>query len=204
MQMVLERTMQTLPMVSEDEALGAVRRYVNLELDPSFRVTGDNHANRQATERGRWRFFVCCEDGPLHAIEVDGQRGTVIPFDVSEVRVLREKAAILAARKVGVLPLDERGYVLGEYARRQASRYLGDALSMYYYGAEPVFVPCQPAVWQVNIVFKRYQLGPIMLGTLDVDARSGEPIPLTKAQIKRIRERTRAIISDQTPASEAV
>lgn len=203
MQMVLERTMQTLPMVSEDEALGAVRRYVNLELDPSFRVTGDNHANRQATERGRWRFFVCCEDGPLHAIEVDGQRGTVIPFDVSEVRVLREKAAILAARKVGVLPLDERGYVLGEYARRQASRYLGEQIGMFFSAVDPVLAAGTPVCWQVTIIFKRYSLGPFTLGVMDVDAKTGEPIPLTKTQLKRIRERVHALIEFRTQSAAA-
>jgi hypothetical protein len=115
--------------------------------------------------------------------------------------VIREKAAIMAARKQGRAPVDEFGFVLGEYARRQASGYLDDQISMFYGGTDPIFVPGDPPVWQVTIVFKMYDQGPFALGVMDVDARTGEPIPLAPEHIKRIQERTRAIIGHQTPAS---
>ena len=37
-----------------------------------------------------------------------------------------------------------------------------------------------------------------ILGTLDVDAQTGEPIPLTHKQIKRMRARADAIVEFQT------
>jgi hypothetical protein len=110
----------------------------------------------------------------------------------------------LAARKEGELPVNEQGYVLGEYARRRASRYLGEQLSMFYEGTEPILVPGDRPVWQVTIVFKMYDVGPFTLGVLDIDAKTGEPIPLTTEQIESIREQTRATIRHQTPAPAAI
>jgi hypothetical protein len=36
---------------------------------------------------------------------------------------------------------------------------------------------------------------------MDVDAQTGQPLSLSTEQIERIRERTRAIIGHQTPAT---
>jgi hypothetical protein len=93
------------------------------------------------------------------------------------------------ARQHGLLPVAAQGHVLGEYARRRAERYLGDHLALFFHAAELLFVPGDPLRWQVTIVFKRYELGPFTLGVMDVDALTGKPLPLTKPQIKRIRER---------------
>jgi hypothetical protein len=37
-----------------------------------------------------------------------------------------------------------------------------------------------------------------MLGTLDVDAKTGKPLPLTPTQIKRMRVRADALVQFQT------
>jgi hypothetical protein len=132
-------------------------------------------------------------------IQIDALTNAVIPLTGAELRKVREKAAILATRKQGGLPRDEHGTVLAEYARRQANSYLDEHLSMFYRGVDPVYIPGEPAVWQVTIVFKRYHVGPFTLGVLDVNATTGEPTPLPKRQLKRIRERTRAIIRHQAP-----
>ncbi len=203
MQMVLDRPIVTVPTMSEDDAHYVACRYVEREIDATFDVVSDTHSNRQMGERALWRFFVCCRDGPLHAIQVDAQRGEVIPFSQAQIRLLREKAAIFAARKAGVLPLDGHGYVLGEYARRRADRYLGDEIGMYFGAADPVFAAGEPPYWQVTIFFKRYELGPFTLGVMDVDATTGEPISLTKTQLKRIRERAHALIEFHTQAAAA-
>lgn len=150
-----------------------------------------------------WRFIVRCEYGPLHPIHVDAQTGNVIALTDKEISVIGEKAAILAARKEGILPVNERGNVLGEYVRRQANWYLSDQISLFYSAADPIFVPADPPVWQVTIVFKMYNQGPFTLGVMDVDAKTGEPIPLSAKQIEQIRERTCAIIGYQAPATTA-
>jgi hypothetical protein len=203
MQATLERPRVDTPAVSQEQAQRAANAYVTAQIDPAFEAVSGAYYDSQRMGRGVWRFIIRCEQGPLSPICVDAETGNVIPLTSTEICAIGEKAAILAARKQGVIPVDEQGHVLGEYARRQASGYLDDEISMFYSGADPVFVPTDPPVWQVTIVFKMYDQGPFTLGVMDVDARTGEPIPLAAEQIEQIRERTCAIIGPQTPAATA-
>jgi hypothetical protein len=176
---------------------------VTAHLDPAFEVVEGTRYYHKLLGREIWQFIIRCAHGPLDAIAVDVRTGMVIPLATDKLRVIHEKAALYAARKRNVLPMDADGYVLGEYARRQVSSYLDEHISLFYEGADPIFVAGEPPVWQVTIIFKQYHLGPFTLGVMDVDARTGEPLPLTPKQIKRIRERTRAIIRHQTPVTTA-
>jgi hypothetical protein len=203
MQAILEMPTVGAPAVSQDQAQRAANAYVTAEIDPAFEAVSGEYFDSQRMRRAVWQFIIRCEHGPLSPICVDAQTGSVIALASNDIRVIGEKAAILAARKRGSTPIDEQGYVLGEYARRQASGYLDDEISMFYSGADPVFVSTDPPVWQVTIVFKMYDQGPFTLGMMDVDARTGEPIPLAVEQIEQIRERTCAIIGRQAPATTA-
>jgi hypothetical protein len=187
--------------VSASDAQRAAHTYVAAHIDPLFEVVSGTRFHSKASGREVWQFVIRCPHGPLDAIEVDAETGTVIPLPEDKRRAICEKAAIYTARHRGALPTDAQGYMLGEYARRRASRYLGDLLSMYYDGADPLFVPGDPPVWQVTIIFKMYDVGPFTLGVLDVDAKTGEPLAIPSEQIERIRERTRAIVRAQTPAT---
>jgi hypothetical protein len=201
MQTTLDRPSASPLTISEAEALRAASTYVAIHIDPAFTVVNGTRYYHKLLRREVWQFIIRCPQGPLDAIHIDVQTGTVLPQTDEYVRVIREKAALLVAREQGGLPLNEQGYVLAEYARRRARSYLDTHLSMFYDGIDPVFVPGEPPLWQVTIVFQMYDSGPFMLGVLDVEATTGEPIPLSMKQIKRIRERTRAIIRHQTPAT---
>lgn len=201
MQAILDAPTTNIHTVSDLDARRVARDYVATHISPTFEVVSGTRFQSKASGDEVWQFVIRCPHGPLDAIEVNAQTGVVISLPDDKIRVIREKAAIYAARRRGALPVDAQGYVLGEYARRQASRYLGDYLSMYYEGAEPLFIPGDPPMWQVTIIFKMYDVGPFTLGVLDVDAKTGEPLPLSTEQIERIRERTRAIVRSQTPAT---
>ena len=114
---------------------------------------------------------------------------------------MQERSAIVAARKQDVLPKNEDGFALGEYARRCATAYLSDTLSLFFGAVDPVFVPGNPPRWKVTIEFKMYEVGPFPVGMLDIDAHDGEVLPLTDNQIKQIQERTSAIIGHQKSAA---
>jgi hypothetical protein len=201
MQATVDLAPLVTPMVSQADAQRAVSNYVVAHLDPAFEVIGDARYYHKTLGREVWQFMIRCAHGPLDAILVEAQTGAVIPRTREEIRVIREKAALLAARKQGVLPLNEQGYVLAEYARRRVRSYLDEHLSMFYDSADPVFVPGDPSVWQVSIVFHMYSIGPFMLGVMDVDAHTGEPIPLTTEQLQCIQERACAIVRHQTPTT---
>jgi hypothetical protein len=202
MPVLTERPETDSTLVNQAEAHRAATRYVAEQLDPSFAVVAASE-RQTAGRTPRWRFFVRCAHGPLTVLSVDLLTGQVIPLTPDEVQVIREKAAILACRARGVLPLNERGYVLGEYARRRAERYLGDQLGLFFNAVDPVLINGHPVLWQVTIVFKMYELGPIPLGTMDVDAKTGEPMPLNSAQLQHLKARAHAIVEFQTQPSAA-
>lgn len=197
MQTTLDRPSARSPIVNEADAQQAASAYVAAQLDPTFTVVEGAQYYSKPLQGDIWRFAVRCAQGPVGIIRVAAQTGTVIPLTVAELRTQREKAAILLARQHGRLPVDAQGDVVAEYARRQASDYLGAQLSLFYGGADPTFVPGEPPVWQVTIVFKMYDQGPFTLGMIDINAKTGEPIPLSPNQIERIRERACAIIRPQ-------
>lgn len=82
---------------------------------------------------------------------------------------------MLDAQKRGVLPFNTDGYVLGEYARRQANSYLSMYVGLQAIATTSVFVPLECPIWQFLIEIRLPQRSTIgVFGMLDVDARSGE------------------------------
>jgi hypothetical protein len=190
--------------VSQAEAQRTASAYVTAKLDPAFVVVLDTHYHQQPQQRTQWRFFVRCAHGPLTTVYVDAQTGAVLPLTGDEIRVVREKAAILTARQQGILPVDTQGYVLGEYARRRANGYLSMEVSLFYSATDGIFVPLARPVWQFSIEVRLPKLGALgIMGAIDVDAQSGEVIPLTHQQIKRIRERADALVEFRTQTTAA-
>ncbi|MEZ4728722.1 MAG: hypothetical protein R3E79_16430 [Caldilineaceae bacterium] len=170
------------PDISAAEAQHIAQSYVTMTVDPMLAVVDGARYYSKPLDREIWRFFVRCPHGPVGIIQVDAHSGTVIPLRRTEMQTLQEKMHIAAARVQGRLPIDGQGFVVGEYARRRATSYLG--------ATTPIFVPGEPPRWQVTIEFQMYDVGPFTLGVMDVDAHTGEVIPLPAEQIKQIRERT--------------
>lgn len=88
--------------------------------------------------------------------------------------------------------------ITGDRARRKANGYLGMHISMFFGADDPVFFPLERPVWQVSVYFLRYEIGPVKLAFLDVDALSGEVIPFTDSQIQEIRQRANAFVKCHT------
>jgi hypothetical protein len=204
MQTTLDRPTISTATVSEADAQCAASAYVVANIDPAFAVVHDAHYHRQFSDQACWRFFVCCTYGPLTTLYVEAQTGAVVSLTAEEIRVMHEQAAILAARKQGSLPVDAQGYVLGEYARRRANGYLSREVSLFYSATAGLFVPVARPLWQFSIEVRLPRLGVLgSMGTIDVDAQTGEVVPLTHKQIKRIRERADALVEFRTQTAAA-
>jgi hypothetical protein len=194
----------TSPAVQQTDAQRVAHAYVMAHIDPTFEVVDGVKYYSKPLEREIWRFFVRCMHGPVGAIRVDAQTGEVIRLTEDEIRAVREKAAIFVAKQHGVLPVNEHGYVLAEYARRQADSYLGAEVSLFYSTTNGVFVPLASPLWQFAIQVRLPRLGVLgIMGTIDVDARTGKVIPLSHKQIKQIRERADALVEFRTQTSAA-
>lgn len=174
-------------------------RYINDYIGEAFTVS----KLRLQQDQQKWWGLIQyqakgqCRPIGVGRVEIDVQSGKIIPLPSSEVQGICEKAAMLEARQQSLTPVDEQGYVLSEFARKQASRYLWDQLGMYYGATDPMFLSGESPLWQVTVVFTLYELGPFSVGSMKVEAQSGEPIPLTKSAIRQIKERVYAIIGSQ-------
>jgi hypothetical protein len=200
----MEAPARSLSTISLADAQRAASDYIIKHLDPSFVAASGESYYSKTLGREVWQFVLRCEQGPLATIAVDAQTGEVVALTNDEIRAVRERAIIFIAKEQGVLPVDEQGYVLAEYARRQADSYLGAEVSLFYSTTNGVFVPLACPIWQFAIQVRLPRLGVLgIMGTLDVDAQTGEVIPLTHKQIKRIRERADALVEFRTQTATA-
>lgn len=194
MQTTLERLTTSPATVSEADAQRAASAYITNRLNASWEVVSGFLVAR---EHPKWRFILRSSHGPLGYLWVDAATGGVVPLTDDEIRIVQERALIAEAESHDQLPVNEQGYIPSEYARRRANGYLNEQLSLHYSAINGLFVPLCPAVWQFTIQFRRPRLGGFILGTLDVNAQTGEPIALPIQQLEHIVERTNAISRHQ-------
>lgn len=93
--------------------------------------------------------------------------------------------------------------ITGEQARRRANGYLTKSVSMYFGAVDPLFLPLESPIWQVSVIFLRNQLGPVHLGFLDIDAQTGQVVPLTDQQIHQLRQRAHAYVTSHSLSTTA-
>lgn len=83
-------------------------------------------------------------------------------------------------------------------ANAKANGYLSKYVGVLFGAEEPVFLGLARPVWQLSITFKMNDIGPFLVGLLDVDAITGEVLPLSAEQILIIQERTDAYLKRRT------
>lgn len=204
MQATYEVSRADSPAIGQAQAQAAANTYLAALIDPAFEAVGGEHYDSRRLDRSVWRFIIRSQHGPLDSIYVDAKTGDVVPLTDEQVRVVHERAAIAEARTRGELPLDGRGYVFGEYARRKANGYLSMDISLFCSASDGVFIPLVRPVWQFAIRFGLPRFGELgILGTLDVDAQTGEPVPLASEQIETMRARADAIVEFRTQTAAA-
>lgn len=189
----------TMPTVSEADARRIASDYVATTIDATFALAGGTHYYHKFLGREIWQFIIRSNQAPLDAIYIDAQTADVIALTEGQVRMVRERAAIAKAKADDVVPVDEHGYIPAEYARRKLNGYLSREVSLFCHATDGVFIPLVRPIWQFAIRFglpNRGELG--ILGTIDIDARTSEVLPLTNQQIKRMRVRANTIVEFQT------
>lgn len=80
-------------------------------------------------------------------------------------------------------------------ARHAANRYLSHIVGIPFGAVTGVFIPMATPIWQFAIEFRLPRLGKLgIMGTIDVDATTGEPLSLTSTEINKIQERANVIV----------
>ncbi len=79
-------------------------------------------------------------------------------------------------------------------ARRRANGFLAGHVMLMVSGGEPTLILSEHPVWRVPAVLNVPKLGEVnTLGSVDIDAQTGEVIPLSSEQINRMQELAHAI-----------
>jgi len=188
---ILDRVVTGITAEQDMQRIAAA--YVTEQVGKAFQVVGGAYSISKPQGRTLWRCFIHGEHGPVGLLLVDPRTNQVLPLTDDEIRLIREKAATLQARQQGRLPLGEDGYVISEFARRQANHYLSLYVGLQAVPIQAIFVPLERPVWQFLVEIRLPQTGAIgVFGLIDVDARSGAVIPLTDEQIQKIWSRGNA------------
>lgn len=79
-------------------------------------------------------------------------------------------------------------------ARHAANRYLSRVVGISFGAVTGVFIPMTEPIWQFAIEFRLPRLGRLgIMGTIDVDAQTGDPLSLTATEIQKIQDRANII-----------
>ena len=137
------------------------------------------------------------------SVIVDATTGQVRPLTADQLRDLREAGAVQAAQARGELARDKDGYVLRYHARIKASVWISDRTDLKVGTTGGVFLAIEPPMWRFAIDFHLTDIYLDPLDVIDVDAQTGQIIPLTDAQLQNIRGCIRAAQRYQTLAAAA-
>lgn len=188
--------------------------------DPGAQSIADRYlatvlgANYQACHgfygNGYWYFLIRYQhaaqeySGTGVKLVVDSQNHAVIPLTDEQIRDLAELPTLLSAQRYGAVARDQQGYVLRSQAKQKATTYLREHLSMHYSAINGLLMTLPQPFWQFTIRLQLARVGEIDLAeTIQVDAQSGQVIPLSTPQLQQVRQRADALIHRRKLASAA-
>lgn len=91
-----------------------------------------------------------------------------------------------------------------DVARRRVSGYLAREVALFLTTGEPVLMLGEPHRWRIPAVLRLRGLGELAaVGTVDVDALTGQIIPLPNEALQVMRTRANDIASRLAPSPEA-
>jgi hypothetical protein len=134
-------------------------------------------------------------DGPVvvGSVRADALTGHVVPLTASEINDIQERATILAAHRQQELARDNRGNILPSQAKLKATGYVAEHIAHFATAqGQPQWVEGSPSVWRVaTALWLRGQGSVCDLGSVDVNALTGEVLPLSKEEITTRQKRAR-------------
>lgn len=179
---VLEQSQATVPIYRD------VTNYITAKLGPEYTIS------HSALRDGQWLFTIQCRRSDMRRqpmvgiITVDATTGRLQEITEEKLCDLREAGAVQAAQERRELARDAAGYVLRYHARIKATVWISDRVDLKVGASGGVFVPLPQPRWRFAIDFHLVDLHLDHLGVLDVDAQTGQVIPLTEEQLQHIRE----------------
>ncbi|MFZ4661885.1 MAG: hypothetical protein ACOYNY_33050 [Caldilineaceae bacterium] len=203
MHATLESPSSSMVVSSASAAQRIAAMYLSTTLSPAFKV------GQSILRQGQWHCRVLCQRADMQrtpmvgSVTVDAKTGQVNPLTTDQLRDLREAGAVQAAQARRELARDEDNYVLRYHARIKATVWISDQTDLKVGATGGVFLPLDPPLWRFAIDFHLTDIYLNPLGVIDVNAQTGQVIPLTTDQLQHIRGCVRAAQRNQTLAAAA-
>jgi hypothetical protein len=167
--------------VSQTNAQHAADTYLLTTVAPTLETTSPIlMPGTQPT----WRMLVrLCQWEPMATvgtIDVDAQTGEVMPLTVEQVEDMRDRLKAHTGEAKGIVR---------PAAQMRANGYLSNYVSLFAKADRPVWVAGDPPVWRATAFLRLRGQGRVCeLGTIDVDAQTGEVLPLSHQQLQVMRK----------------
>lgn len=203
MQSVIEQV-KWVSVLDQAAAQALVDDFVRCHLGPNFfacdpRWVEQNHA---------WSLFIECRVPTLARpvlagrVFVDGQTGQINGADEDALLNMQERVQIQVQRQRGHrLAYNANGLILPYQAVIKARVYVSDEIA-FFAGAEerPVLIDGTPPVWRVETALRLWWRNLVLpLGPVDVNAVTGEVIPLSKQELQSRRRQVEYVASPAQP-----
>jgi hypothetical protein len=136
-------------------------------------------------EHPTWRMLVWLQGRELSAtvgrIDVDAQTGQVIPLTAEQVEDMRDRLKEHTGEAKGIVR---------PRAQINANGYLSDQVALSAKADRPIFIAGNRPLWRATVYLRLRGHGRVCdLGVIDVDAQTGEVMPLSKKQLQAMRKR---------------
>jgi len=171
-------------------------QYLMNVLGPDYRVADGFLGN------GHWYFRIVyhcrhlAQEYGVGKLLVDATVGVVIPLTQEQIEDAHDQAIDLRG---------EAKSILRPIARRHIQGYLTNYVSLFAVPDRPIYLDGNPPLWRATISLRlRGQEHVCDLGTLDLNARTGEVISVSNERLQRMRNRAqdaiaRAALATATP-----
>lgn len=188
---------------TEGQARILVDRYLADTMGPAY------GAGPCRLQNGRMYFRIKCKRNDMHrapivgGIAFDLETGQIAELPSEQICNFRESSEVQAAHDRRELARGEDGFVLRLQARIKASVWISDRVDLKVSAKGGVFLPLDTPIWRFSLCFHREAIHLELLGVIDVNAQTGEVIPLPEVQLQSIRESVNAALRAQKQATAA-
>jgi len=182
----------SLTSTGEDRAtaLHVAAQYIANRLGPDYGIHSIEQAPGYWWMRIECRHEVFATPVVVGTVRVNVGTGEVVPLPLDEIDDIRERALVMAAHQRGELARGPNGYLLPYQAKIKANAYLADNVAFFASTeGRPEWVEGEPPFWRFATALRLREHGKVCdLGTIDVNAITGEVTPLSNDEIT-IRQR---------------
>jgi hypothetical protein len=182
--------------VSQTEAQQTANRYLLAVVAPGLESGSPVLA---PGDRPTWRMLVRLSQAEpkvtVGVIEVDAQTGEILALSAEQVEDMGDRIREQRGEAAGILR---------PAAQMRANGYLTNYVSLFAKADRPVWVEGERPRWRATVFLHLRGQGRVCdLGAIEVDAQTGDVIPLPNQQLQAMRKRAQDAARGATPATAA-